>query len=182
MSKKTWADVDKGDTVELGGREYRVVKIKKGKRKAEVMVETRGRYASSKVSLADRVKLAPLHDASGAQKRWATEKERAKALRKPPRPAAGGAWDEPKGKAEKVFSRVLGARLVGESIDNGGGYYVPPVDVSTVAAHLALMHGGIPGACQDDEGKMLAAHAAQHVEAAKGAPLPVSHWHTEVRP
>jgi hypothetical protein len=58
---------------------------------------------------------------------------------------------------------------------------VPPVDVSTVAAHLALFHGGIPSACED-EGAMLAAHTAQHAEARNGSPLAVNHWHTEKRP
>ena len=62
------------------------------------------------------------------------------------------------------------------------GYYVPPVNVSTVATHLAIFHGGIPSAC-DDEGKMLEAHAAQHAAAKRGEGiLSTQHWHEARRP
>ena len=71
---------------------------------------------------------------------------------------------------------------MGISTDEDAGYYAPPVNVTTVAAHLALFHGGVPEAVSDDEGKMLAVHEAQHAEALKGAPLAVNHWHTKTRP
>ena len=103
---------------------------------------------------------------------------------RPTPPAAPGAspWDTPADKIERKLDKLLEARLVGEATDPSAGYYVPPENVSTVASHLALFHGGIPEACQDDETKMLSVHAAQHAEALKGSPLAVNHWHTETRP
>lgn len=205
MSKKTtWADVKKHDVVELGGREWRVVKIKAGKKKAEVMVDYKGRYAESTVKLADKVtivkkgdgtKRGPLHDETNAQRRWATKREVEGVLgkgglpagdasvTKPPEKAKhGDPWERPVDRIEKRLDDLLSARLVGISTDEDAGYYVPPVNVSTVASHLALFHGGIPEACQDDEARMLAAHASQHEEALRGAPLAVNHWHTPTRP
>lgn len=200
MSKTTWADVKKHDVVELGGRRYRVVKCKlKGKR-AEVMLETKGRYFENVVKVKDPVTIAastdaskrgPLHDERGQAQRWATKKEAAEvgvvlkpgdaSQTKPPAKAKGGSWEKPRGDAEKLVADLMSARLVGETSDEAVGYYVPPVNVTTVAAHLALFHGGITSACED-EGAMLAAHAAQHAEALRGAPLAVNHWHTKERP
>jgi len=203
MSKKTWADVKKGDVVELGGREYTVTKHKAGKKKADVTVDRKGRAASSTVKLADRVKIVarkaekrgPLHDAKGTAQRWATKKEHDAVLGeskplppgdadvvKPPAKATGDPWETPHGKIERKLDDLLSARLVGISTDESVGYYVPPVNVTTVAAHMAVFHGGIPEAC-DDEPKMLAAHTAQHAAALKGEGLlAVNHWHTEKRP
>lgn len=174
MSKKTtWADVKKGSVVELSGREYRVVKIKPKGKKAAVMVETKGRYAESKVKLSDRVvivkkgdgtKRGPLYDESGTARH-------------------GDPWERPVDRIERKLDELLSARLVGISTDENAGYYVPPVDASTVAAHLALFHGGIPEACDDDETKMLAAHDAQHAAALKGeGVLQTNHWHVSKRP
>ena len=161
-------------------------------------------YDLSDVKLADRVKIighaksAPssLHDEHGAQQRWAKKRELDEVMRegaslpagdskatKPPKKPKGGEWEKPKGDAEKMIVDLLSARLVGESHDEKAGYYVPPVDVSTVAAHLELFHGGIPDAVSDDEGRMLAMHGAQHEAAATGAGvLAVNHWHTAKRP
>ncbi|UYL87165.1 hypothetical protein QEH40_gp44 [Microbacterium phage OscarSo] len=204
MSKKTtWADVRKGDLVELAGREYVVRKIKAGKKKADVKVERKGRTAESTVKLADRVtivakgdgsKHGPLTDEHGTARRWATKKEAREVLgesakleagdpsaTKPPAKATGDPWETPHGRIERKLDEILGARLVGEST-GPEGYYVPPVNVTTIAAHMAVFHGGIPEAC-DDEGKMMLAHAAQHDAAKKGeSVLAVNHWHTEKRP
>lgn len=204
MSKKTWADVKKGDVVELGGREWSVVKIKPKGKKATVVVEYKGRSARSEVKLSEKVsivkkpaagKRGPLRDAGNAQARWATKREAEKVLgtgslppgdstmTKPPAAPGSDVWDRPSDKIERKLDELLGARLVGESTDESAGYYVPPVDVSTVASHLALFHGGIPDAVHDDEGRMLAAHTAQHEAAATGAGvLAVNHWHTKTRP
>lgn len=209
MSKTTWGDVKKGDPVELAGNYWSVTKIKRNGKTAKVVVERNGRTAKSDVRLKDRVKIAPrasdvfkklaasrapLQDSRGTQTRWATEKElRAAvgkplppgdaALTEPPEAPAGKKWDKPQGDAEKMLDKILGARLVAESKDEAQGYYVPPVDVSTVAAHLVVFHGGIPEACDDDEGKMLKAHDAQHAAALKGeAFLSPQHWHSERRP
>lgn len=203
MSKKTWADIRKGDAVELGGREWIVAKIKPKGKKATVVVEHKGRTAESTVKLADKVKRIaragerdPLHDRDGAQRRWAKKSEQTSnkpqptaglepgnsKKTKPPAPATGSPWDTPADRIERKLDEILGARLVAETGDAGVGYYVPPVDVMTIAAHLALFHGGIPDAVADDEAKMLAVHRAQHDAAFKGSPLAVNHWHTEKRP
>ncbi len=200
-----WQDVKKHDVVEMAGREYRVVKIKPGKKKAEVMVEFKGRYISSKVKLADKVKIAkkgdgtkrgPLTDENGTARRWATKKEAEEVLgkggatlpagdstkTKPPKKAEhGDPWETPANRIERKLDELLNARLVGEATDENAGYYVPPVDVTTVASHLALFHGGIPERCED-EGSMLKAHEAQHAEALKGSPLATNHWHVSTRP
>jgi hypothetical protein len=205
MSKKTWADVKKGDVVKLGEREWLVAKIKPKGKKATVVVELKGRRAESTVKLAEKVtivtkgdgtKRGPLHDANGTSQRWATRKEHDRelgnvtttlptgdsAVSKAPAKAGADVWDRPSDKIEKKIDELLGARLVGESTDESAGYYVPPVDVSTIASHLALFHGGIPDAAADDETRMLVAHDAQHAEALRGAPLAVNHWHTKTRP
>ncbi|WP_369676138.1 hypothetical protein, partial [Enterococcus faecium] len=126
--------------------------------------------------------------------RWATERELKEAIgrglpagdptkTKPPEKPKGDLWETPVGRIERKLDAILGARLVGEATDENAGYYVPPVDSSTVAAHLVLFHGGIPEACDDDEAKMLAAHDAQHAAALKGEGILSSqHWHSEKRP
>lgn len=198
MSKKTWGDVRKGDTVELRGQSWRVVKIKLAKKKAHVMVERGTTYREADVKLADRVTIVarkgdrpPLHDATGTAQRWATKREAHdlgvglpkgdKRQTTPPAKPEGGAWDRPSDRIEKRLDDLLSARLIGEATDESAGYYVPPVDVTTVASHLAVFHGGV--GMGDDEAMMLKAHEAQH-DAAKtsGAALTVNHWHTERRP
>ena len=202
-TKTTWAKVEKGAVVELNGRPYLVEKIKPGKKTAEVKLSHKGRASKGEVRLKDTVvlstasptsKRAPLHDGSGGQARWATERELKEAIgrglpagdptkTKPPEKAKGDLWETPVGRIERKLDQILGARLVGEATDESAGYYVPPVDSSTVAAHLALFHGGIPEACDDDEVKMLAAHDAQHAAALNGEGILSSqHWHSERRP
>lgn len=207
--KKTWSDVEKGDELDFGGRVWRVVKIKRIKRKggkkpksAHVMIEHRGRYSESDVALDDRVKIAkkgdgttkgPLYDESGTARRWATNREAAEAgvglpagdpeQTRPPKKPGPDLWETPANKTERMLGELLSARLVGESTDEDAGYYVPPVDASIVASHLALFHGGIPEACNDDEARMLGAHEAQHAAAKRGeGVLAVNHWHTATRP
>lgn len=202
MSKKTWADIKKGDAVELGGREWIVAKIKPKGKKATVVVEHKGRKAESTVKLADKVKRTakagerdPLRDRDGAQRRWAKKSEQTARPNstgglapgnpkktKPPAPATGSPWETPSDRIERKLDEILGARLVGETGDPRAGFYVPPVDIMTIAAHLALFHGGIPDAVADDEAKMLAVHRSQHEAALRGSALAVNHWHTEKRP
>jgi hypothetical protein len=197
----TWADVKKRDIVELNGHEWTVEKLVEKKKTVVVsLVSKKGRTAEGQPQKTSRVKIVgrvskskrgPLLDERGQAQRWATKKEAAEvgvtlkpgdaAQTKPPAKAKGGSWEKPRGDAEKLVADLMGARLVGEATDEARGYYVPPVDVSTVAAHLALFHGGIPSACED-EGAMLAAHTAQHSEARNGSPLAVNHWHTKERP
>ena len=204
MSKKaTWADVEKGDRVELGGRTWDVVKAKTRGKKTRVVVEYKGRRAETTLKASERVMIAkkgegtkrgPLYDESGTAQRWATKREAREVLpepkglppgdpaqTKPPKKADGDPWETQADRIEKRLDDLLQARLVGETRDENAGYYVPPVDASTVAAHLTLFHGGIPAACEG-EGAMLAAHTAQHDEVKRGIPLAVNHWHTAKRP
>lgn len=197
--KVTWAEVERGDIVDLGGRPWTVLKIKKRGKRAEVRVEFDGRRAESTVALKDRVKIRtlaadadPVQDVRGAQRRWAKPAELEDVLgrgdptrTKPPAKAEGPAWDErhAKGTAERTLEKVLGARLIAETPNEAAGYYVPPVDVTTVASHLALMHGGIPGSGEHTEGALLKVHDDQHAEAKTiGASLAVNHWHSDRRP
>lgn len=193
MSK--WKDVVKGDLVVMSGRAYRVTKIKPKGKKAAVRVEIKGKTFDSVVKLADKVKIesrktgGKLHDAEGGQRRWATKKELGEAMAPLPKggsthttspvPAGGDPWERPVDRLERKLDEILGARLVGVQVSEG--VIVPPVDVTTVASHLAIFHGGIPDACTD-EAMMIRAHDAQHAEAKKGLPLAVQHWHEDTRP
>jgi hypothetical protein len=202
-TKTTWAKIEKGAVVELNGRPYLVEKIKPGKKTAEVKLSHKGRASKGEVRLKDPVvmstasptsKRAPLQDEAGTMQRWATKSELKEAMgrglppgdhtkMKPPEKPKGDLWETPVGRVERKLDQILGARLVGVSTDENVGYYVPPVDASTVAAHLAVFHGGIPEACDDDEAKMLRAHDAQHAAALKGEGiLQTNHWHSEKRP
>lgn len=202
--KKTWADVDKGDELDIDGRTWRVAKIKvKGKR-TKVTLERKGQSVDGDVATADRVTFAsaapkperkkrePLTASNGQQARWATEKEARKAgvglvpgnaeRVTPPAPADGDVWDRPADRVEKILDKLLGAHLVAETKDEAEGYFVPPVDVSTIAAHLVAFHGVSPRDYQGED-DMLSWHEAQHAAALKGdALLTPNHWHTERRP
>lgn len=202
-TKTTWAKIEKGATVDLNGRPYLVEKIKRDGKRATVRLSHKGRTSKGEVRLKDPVVLStasptskrgPVSDSSGTMQRWATKAELKEAMgrglpagdltkTKPPEKPKGDPWETQSDRLEKKLDQILGARLVGVSTDENAGYYVPPVDASTVAAHLALFHGGIPEACDDDEAKMLGAHDAQHAAALKGEGiLQTNHWHTEKRP
>jgi hypothetical protein len=205
MSKTRWAHVTKGDRVELGGKPWTVTRAKAKGKSVKITVTDGKREASSEVRAADKVKLVkaePLRrPAMGGsqQARWATEREREKrdakaaanlapirrgdpSLTSPPEAPGDDAWTTPRGKAEKVFERVLGARLVGEATDVDKGYYVPPVDVTTVASHMALFHPNAYDAMKD-EPTMLRSHTELHKAVDKGEMrLDLNHWHTETRP
>lgn len=198
MGKRaTWADVEKGQHVELAGKVFEVAKIKaKGKKAAVVVLGSGGRFEST-VKLKDEVTLAWSTKPKPAREKWHTPTKAEKAeqravlgkgdpaVTKPPVKAKGPAWDELAGKAEKTLAKVSGARLVADSgdvndPDNPPGYYVPPVDATTVAAHWMIFHEG------DDwetcgEAELLARHAVEH-DHPRGGALKVNHWHTEQRP
>lgn len=195
-----WANVAAGTTVELKGKRYRVAKAKlKGKVvkvtlegadlfqplvrevDAKAKVEVPPMTVKGKASTKAKPAAGPLYDDRGAQTRWAEEHEGDPKQTKPPKKAKGGDWAEPKGKAEKILGKHLEATLVGETTDPAAGWYVPPVDVSTVNAHLLLFHE-VEELGPDVEA--LAFHAGLHERAkvAPFSPLPVNHWHTKERP
>lgn len=152
----TWADVVKGDRVKLNeGPAWTVAKAKRDGKKVAVTVELDGKRFSERMP------------AKGQVERF--EK------------IGGKAWSEPDTPAEKVLADVLGAEV--EAVQPGPGelWVVPPVDQSTVAAHLFVYHGIDPAGREvgDVEG-MLARHNADHERDA--ADLHVPHRHSRKRP
>lgn len=193
MSKTTWADLVKGDAVEMRGRTWTVAKIKHKGKRSKVTLERDGQTASSEVRSKDpvakvKVKAPKLHDTDGAQQRWATESESITAeigpgdpeQRTPPVKPGKTPWETPADRIESKLDELLAARLVGEGTD-AQGYYVPPVDASTVAAHLLTFHGMNPS--DFDESAWLTIHDEQHEQSLAGKlDLATVHWHTETRP
>jgi hypothetical protein len=178
MSKATWADVKKGDVVEIGGRHWHVSKIKaKGKRARVTMDAAKIGERTGDVALADRVKIAP----SGVDFAKLLKKQRAEQ-------AAAGRWTAPSDDAPSVppeiaqrnVEKILGARLMGETKD-GQRWYVPPVDVSTIAMHLRIFHGVEKIDTEHDA--LLETHAKAHEAAERGELfLHVDHTHSAVKP
>lgn len=182
----TWAGVGKGDAVMLKGKRYVVAKYKRdGKRIRIEVVGGAGRFRTEVKAKAE-VELA-----GEKEPRWATKKESKAALGKmpkgdasatkpAPRGKVGDPWETPRDRVERKLDAILGAHLVGEALDEGAGYYVPPIDITSVAAHVALFHGISPSEYGIDD--LLELHAEQHESALKGVPLHVNHWHTKTRP
>ena len=194
MAHLLWSDIVKGDHVELNGKVWLVAKIKVGGKRAKVTVERGSMRRSAEVKARDAVvkvkpEAAPLRTAGNAQARWATKAESAErqglppgdaSVTKPPAKPSGDPWETPRDRVERKLDAILGAVLVAE----GGpeGYYVPPVDVTTIASHLALMHPNIYDPAKD-EATMLAGHEHEHKAAREGRlKLDVNHWHTKSRP
>ncbi|MCU1617764.1 MAG: hypothetical protein JWO98_5304 [Frankiales bacterium] len=206
----TWADVGKGDHITVRGNDFVVVKVKRDGKKIDVKVTSAAGTFASTVKAKDAVEIVkapkkrkePLYREvanSGRlgeqQTRWATKREQEAAdepvraslpvgdpeVTKRPHKASGGPWESPRGKAERAVADILGAVLVGEAEDEDAGFYVPPIDLSTVAAHLLLFHGvgGDQYAATTDA---LTLHANMHADAATGAAMTVNHWHTKERP
>jgi hypothetical protein len=100
---------------------------------------------------------------------------------KPPRKAKGSPWETQGDRVEAMLGDLLSARLVGESLDTGAGYYAPPTDVSTIKAHLLIFHTDAD--LTHPEAELLEWHGEQHRLARAGEiTLGVNHWHTEKRP
>jgi hypothetical protein len=182
MSKKTskgttWADIVKGDRVEIGGKEYDVEKAKPKGKLIRARLTRNGKVFEGEQRAKDavtRLPPAPLHDEAGAQTRWAKPEE------------SGDPWETPRDRVEEKLDRILGAVLVAETDNEAAGYFVPPQDVTTIASHLAMFHAkdadetrALMSLGIDD---MLEHHASAHAAALNGAPLPVNHWHTKTRP
>lgn len=195
-----WRDVEAGSVVRLKGGDWRVERVKVKGKTARVKVSgnlgtfEREVKAKSLVEIVDgHAAGGPLRDERGAQRRWATDDEAATqgppslglpggrhGAKPSPETSKGPKWDEPAtDPAGRAVESVLGARLIAETPDEPAGYFVPPPDVTTIRAHLAIFHG-IPAHEQPaDEGQCLAAHRIEHDE---GRPLAVNHWHTKRRP
>lgn len=180
MVKKKWAKVRPGEVVELGGREWTVDKIKPKGKRLRVAVRSGSHRAESKVDPADKVKIIDeARSTKPAQRRGKPKPPPTK----PPKPAEGDPWETQQDRIERKLGEILGARLVGEATGEDAGYYVPPVDVTTVAAHVAVFHGGIPEKYRENEVALSGWHAREHIAAADGDRLfAINHWHTEKRP
>lgn len=198
-----WGSLSKGAAVVLKGDRYEVTKHKVNKKgtKVDVVLEgRRGRFertvdATLKVELAPatgqresrgrrsskgEVTGGPLHDERGGQLRWATQGELDEVVAPDP-DKLKAPWAKAKGKAEKAIESVLGATLVGQATDPEVGWYVPPLDPSTVDAHLLLFHDVQP---EGDYKTKLKVHDKLHADAIAGPfnALHVNHWHTKERP
>lgn len=187
----TWGDVVKGDRIKLGSRVLVVDKAKRKGKKVRIVVHDKLGTFDREVKAKDAVDIVPLqklgdgtvsgqslHDRHGAQQRWAgyTEQQADEPKRGPHH---GSPWEAPADKTEKTLQQVLGATLVEESIDGGRTYAVPPVDISTVAAHWLIMHGGDSTMLGEQE---LVAHHKEEHEQHKPASMKVPHYHSETRP
>lgn len=208
MSKTTtFGALVKGDHIVMAGAEFVVDKAKlKGKVVKLTVTGKRGTF-SSEVKAKGTVELAPkstkpgkvaLDGPKGEQQRWATKKEARKAedwvrdrptslpagdpaVTKRPAKAEGGPWETKHDRIEEDLERFLSAHLVGEATDEGVGYYVPPVDVETIAAHLLIFHG-VDGTAYASAADALTLHEQHHADAKTGGAMHVNHWHTKQRP
>lgn len=184
----TWADIAKGDAVMLKGKRYVVTKYKReGKRVAVTVVGGAGKF-KSEVKAKDAVTRAGAE--TKPRDRWATKKEAEELLgkmpagdsnkTKPPVKPIGDPWETPRDRIERKLDKLMGAFLVAETLDEAEGWYVPPVDITTLASHVALFHGVDPSEYGIDD--LLELHENQHAAALKGVALAVNHWHTKTRP
>lgn len=172
MTERAWRDVKPGQRVELRGREYVVEKIKLDGKRARVRVRGSAGAFKSEVRAKDLVTVVE------SKKRGRGEATKPAPTRKAkPGPLSESPWDSQLDRVEALLANKLQARLVGEATDEAAGYYVPPVDLATIASHLALFHGADPSEWTD-EVELLAEHERQHEAGA----LAVHHWHTETRP
>lgn len=191
-----WRKIEAGDHVELRGKVFEVVKIKPKGSAAKVTVRSAAGTFESKVPLDGKVTRVadPLHDETGAMRRWAKPAEAPKreaipagdpSITKAPRKLSGDPWDTPRDKVERRLEAVLGAVLIAEATDESEGYYVPPVDVTTIMGHWVVFHGGDP-TDYEGEAETIKAHEFEHADRLKDpgayAPLKVNHWHTKTRP
>lgn len=167
--KRKWSKVERGDVVELGGREWTIVavKLKKGGR-VKVAVRSGTRTAESVVDADAKVRIV----------QPPSELKPAAAAR-----AVGDPWERPIDRVERKLDEILGARLIGQSDDGEKSWYVPLVDEQTVSSHLVIFHGGIPDEARGDVERMVALHAGVHVDAGTDTLTGVvPHIHTDRRP
>lgn len=174
--KKKWSKIRPGERVELNGRTWVVEKVKPKGKRVRVVVRSGSHVIDSKVDPDAKVRIA-------GEPRPVKTKKRKPPPVKPPAPAVGDPWETQQDRVERKLDQLLGARLVGEATDADAGYYVPLVDIATVAAHAAIFHGQIPEQYRDDAQALVAWHAREHLAAEAGnREFPIHHWHTEKRP
>lgn len=180
--KKKWGKVRPGEVVELGGREWTLEKVKPKGKKLRVVVRSGSHRAESKVDPAEKVTIVETPSTRSTRATSKAKKPKPPP-RKPPEPAHGDPWETQQDRIEKQLGQILGARLVGEATDEDAGYYVPMPDVTSIAGHVVIFHGGIPEKYRDDEAALLGWHEREHAAALEGDRVfTLNHWHTEKRP
>jgi hypothetical protein len=157
-TKKKWSKVEPGvDRVLVDGEPYSVKKAKTtGKETKAILIGEGGRFLSR--TFTGKVEL--------------DEYKKKK--------ATGAPWSE-KPKVEERVESILGAQLLG--VEEGGLLYVPPVDETTIEAHVRVMHGSWYLEATSIE-SLLEMHAADH-KSAEEKPfheLKHPHTHTKRRP
>lgn len=176
MTRVKWKKVGRGERVELNGREWIVDKVKPKGKRLRVVVRSGQHVIDAKVDPDAKVRLAE-------DEPTAKPKRREVKPATPPKPATGDPWETQQDRVERKLDQILGARLVGEATDTDAGYYVPVVDLGTVAGHVAIFHGVIPPEYRHDAQGLLGWHAREHLAAEAGnRELPINHWHSEKRP
>lgn len=168
-----WKKVTAGADVHLKGKIWTVEKITVKKKRVEVELRERG------TKRVHRGQVDPDKKVSAAI--WYTEpKTETKVTRN-----AGPDWlAKPESKAERNVVKILSGKLDGIQPAPGEWYICPPVDVSTIAAHLLVFHdielvdvrrvGGYEDA--------LAIHVVEHARKPSLGPLAVPHYHDERQP
>lgn len=161
--QKRWADVSKFDLVELAGEPYAVAKVgavKNGKVKVTVRTPG-GDEFTSKMNAKHGVDVIEL------VKRKRTT------------------WAKPEDQAEANIVDGLGAVIMGTRPTPTQEWIVPPVDISTIAAHLYIFHGISSVDVRKPGGyaEALELHDAQHeLDQAGSATLHEPHRHEADRP
>jgi hypothetical protein len=184
-----WAKVAAGDLVELRGDAWTIEKAKLKKRGLEVTIARGAERFTSVVDPDGKVKRAtppPPPDTEGsakldgAIKRKAAEKRQAPATERTRRPTrledAATVRDdvaEPSPAEEKVSAFLQGVPTATKDVH--GSWVVPPVDYSTIAAHLRIFHALDVTTLTPDE--MLSQHEALHASG-DGSPF---HRHGNTR-
>lgn len=141
------------------------------------------------------------------QQRWAKPRELDEVIA-PKRPKLKGAtepWQPPADKVERKLEKILGATLIGASIEGREGeYWVPEVGPDTIASHLLTFHHiRFDGVSVDvarkayseaehtsaealtlaDYDAMVAIHEREHEHMRTGVLVPQTpHWHSRERP
>jgi hypothetical protein len=144
-------DLAPGMKLAIGGREFLVEKAKtKGKTTTLKISGPGGTFERAVKAKADYVVVPDkLHDATGAQRRWADERDPepkgpTPAVKPKTKPDPKLGWKDDAAPADAVVREVLGGTLSAiRRTDKAGvsGFICPPVDPTTIAAHLFAWHG-----------------------------------------
>lgn len=152
-----WRDVVAGDRVELKGSEWTVVKAKHKKGKPSRVTVTRPGRSDFTSDVDPKGRVTRLGAEPARQNGDDVTSEAGEI------DMTAARMD----RAQKVVEKTLDAKHVASSSDGGKTWSVPAVDVTTVAAHLHIMHGvDVSGLA---EASMLEFHQNQHASGAAQA-------------